>query len=319
MKNLLFTVLGILACGAIANAQKGDLLVRSGDKGLFIEHKVAAKENFFSIGRLYTIHPKNIAAYNKLDMSKGLAIGQSLRIPLSDTNFIQKGNSGVPLYYRTEAGDGLTRISKIHRNVSVDQLKSWNGINDNNVGAGKNIVVGFLVTREIPSVTLDVRPAITEVVKNVPEPEVKKEQPVVEKTVSEPAPPEKKPEVIQQTQPAPVFTKQSEKSEYGYFKSHFDQQVRTSPARKNETVTSGVFKTTSGWLDAKYYLLIDGVQPGTIIRITNPANNKFIYAKVLGEMSGIRQNDGLTVRISSASASVLEIAETDKFIVKLQY
>jgi LysM repeat protein len=319
MKNLFFTVLTILAYSVMTYAQRGDLLVRSGDRGLFIEHKVAAKENFFSIGRLYTIHPKNIAAYNRLDMSKGLAIGQSLRIPLSDTNFIQEGNSGVPLYYRTEQGDALTKISKQHLNVSVDQLKSWNRISDNNIGAGKNLVVGFLVTKEIPPVTLDVRSPEKEVVKSVPAPEVKKDIPVIEKAVTEQAPPEKKPEIVQQTQPTPVFTRQAEKSEYGYFKPHFDQQIRTSPIRKNETVTAGVFKTTSGWNDAKYYLLIDGVQPGTIIRITNPANNKYIYAKVLGEMSGIRQNEGLTIRISSAAAAVLEIAESDKFIVKVQY
>ena len=84
-------------------------------------------------------------------------------------------------------------------------------------------------------------------------------------------------------------------------------------------VTSGMFKTTSGWVDSKYYLLIDGVQPGTIIKITNPANNKFIYAKVLGEMSSIKLNDGLNIRISSAAVSALEITDPDKFIVKVNY
>jgi hypothetical protein len=48
-------------------------------------------------------------------------------------------------------------------------------------------------------------------------------------------------------------------------------------------------------------------------------NNKIIYAKVLGEMSGIRQNEGLNIRISSAGASALEIAEQDKFIVKVNF
>jgi hypothetical protein len=108
-------------------------------------------------------------------------------------------------------------------------------------------------------------------------------------------------------------------AELGYFKSSFEQQVKINPAIKNETVTSGIFKTISGWQDTKYYLLMDGVQPGTIIRIINPDNNKMVYAKVLGEMSGIRQNEGLNIRISNAAASALQIQEPDKFIVKVNY
>jgi hypothetical protein len=105
----------------------------------------------------------------------------------------------------------------------------------------------------------------------------------------------------------------------GYFKPSFDQQVRRSPISKNETVTAGIFKTSSGWEDAKYYLLMDGVQPGTIIKVVNPGNNKMVYAKVLGEMSGIRQNEGLNIRISNAAASALQITEQDKFVVKVNY
>jgi hypothetical protein len=85
------------------------------------------------------------------------------------------------------------------------------------------------------------------------------------------------------------------------------------------TVTSGIFKTTSGWQDAKYYLLIDKVEPGTIVRITNPANNKIVYAKVLYAMEGIRQNEGLDIRISNAAASALDITDIEKFIVKVNY
>ena len=84
-------------------------------------------------------------------------------------------------------------------------------------------------------------------------------------------------------------------------------------------VTAGIFKTASGWQDAKYYALIDGVEPGTIIRIVNPNNNKAVYAKVLDKMTGIRQNQGFNVRISNAAATALDISETDKFFVRVNY
>src|SRR5687768_13920125 len=91
----------LFACTA-AIAQKKDLLVKSGDAGLYLDHKVAPKESFFAVGRLYNVSAKYLASYNKLDISKGLLIDQKLRIPLTDTNFVQQGNSGTPVYYKVE-------------------------------------------------------------------------------------------------------------------------------------------------------------------------------------------------------------------------
>ncbi|MES2882400.1 MAG: hypothetical protein V4676_09650, partial [Bacteroidota bacterium] len=105
----------------------------------------------------------------------------------------------------------------------------------------------------------------------------------------------------------------------GYFKPLFESQTKTQPSKKEQTATAGIFKTASGWQDAKYYALLDGVEAGTIVRIVNPANNKAVYAKVLGEMSGIRQNQGYDIRMSNAAASALEVTDAEKFIVRVNY
>ncbi len=73
-------------------------MLKSGDKGLYVEHKITPKENFYSIGRLFNVPAKFIASFNSLDMAKGLSIGQIIRIPLTDTNFSQKNNEGIPVY-----------------------------------------------------------------------------------------------------------------------------------------------------------------------------------------------------------------------------
>ena len=161
---------------------------------------------------------------------------------------------------------------------------------------------------------------------NKPPPPVvveEKKEPV--KTVVEPvsAPETKQPEVRQpekkEDKPVSSSVTESENHNMGYFKPSFDQQVKKSPVSKEETVTSGIFKTASGWQDQKYYMLIDGVAPGTIIRISNPSNTRVIFAKVLGEMNGIRQNAGYTIRMSNAAAAALAITDTEKFIVKINY
>lgn len=289
-------------------AQKGDLMVKTSEKGLYLEHKVEAKQSFFSVGRLYFIHPKNLADFNKLDLNKGLLIDQKLRIPLTDSNFAQDKMSGTPVYYKVGDKEGLMTVSNKHNKVSLANLRSWNSLSDDKVKEDTKLIVGFLTRPDAGSIAAIHNPVKKEeekpIVKKEEEPVVKKEEKITEK-------PEEKPMVKAEENPV--------SKEYGYFKNHFEKQIKINPTSKTETVTSGIFKTSSGWQDTKYYLLIDKVSSGTIVKVINPTNNKTIYAKVLGEMSGIRQNAGLNIRISNAAASVLEITEPDKFIVKVSY
>ena len=322
MKQFFFSFLALTLFSISVIAQRADLVVKNGDKGLYLEHKVAAKESFFSVGRLYNVHPKHIASYNKLDMAKGLLIDQKLRIPLTDTNFTQKGNSGTPVYYKTGNNISLEDISQENNNVTVANLKGWNNLSADNAKKDTKLIIGFLLSKEMPSITI--KPKTSEPVARkeekpvVTEPKV--EEKPAEKTEAKPIEkPEEKPVVKVEEKRVVKTEEKTVTGGQGFFKSHFDQQVKKSPVTKDETVTAGIFKTTSGWQDEKYYILIDAVSPGTIVRIVNPANSKAVYAKVLGEMSGIRQNEGYNIRISNAAANVLQITEQDKFIVKVNY
>jgi LysM repeat protein len=320
-----FLSLFITASVLFANAQTTELMVKTGASGVYLEHKVVAKEGMYSIGRIYNVHPKFLAAYNKIDLNKGLNIGQVIHIPLTDTNFSQQLYMGTPVYYKVGANEGLLKVSNQNNKVTLANLREWNNLASDKVAAGTKLIVGFLVTK-------DAAPVIANTPVKSQEPVIK--QPEEKTVVNEPvtaAPPviieEKKDDPVQQP---PVIKEEPKQAPVvkrdpvpdisnGYFKASFDQQVRTNPASKNSTVTSGIFKTTSGWQDAKYYLLIDGVSPGTIVKIVNPDNNKAVYAKVLGEMNGIRQNQGLDIRISNAAAAALQVTEEEKFVVRLNY
>ena len=351
-------------------AQTKELIIKKGPRGLYLEHTVVPKEGLYSIGRLYNVHPKFIAAYNQLDINKGLNIDQVIHIPLTDTNFNQKSNKGTPVYYTVLEAQGLMKVSNAVNKVTLKDLRSWNGLKNDNLTAGSNLIVGFLVSKEMSAIaskppvqqapvkqedkavaktaqtedkttgktvkaedkTVVKAPAKEDkVIIKADKPEEKTlgktppaaDKPVV-KTETE-TPKETIPEVNEESKKTePVFAKQetsTTSSEQGYFKKSFEQQVKTNPLSKNTTVTSGIFKTTSGWQDAKYYLLIDGVPTGTIVKVINPDNNIAVYAKVLGEMNGIRQNEGYDIRISNAAASTLGIAvsDTDKFVLKVNY
>ena len=322
-----------------------ELLVKSGSKGMYLEHKVAAKEGLFPIGRMYNVHPRHIANFNGIDFNKGLAIGQKINIPLTDTNFKQNVNKGVPVYYVSDK-ESLANVS-VKSKAQIGDLRGWNNLAVDNVAAGTKLIVGFLITNEMQNKVVAITPktiVVEESVSNVKKQEASekkepvnepKKEVVVEESVSnvkkaeeqkkqtEPVVKETPPEVKEEpkkTEP-PVVKAQESKNEdgTGYFKNNFFQQVKTAPVTKDQTVTSSIFKTQSGWQDAKYYLLINGVEPGTIVKITNPSNSKTVYAKVLYSMDKIRQNQGVDMRISDAAASSLAVSETDKFILKVNY
>ena len=90
----------------------------------------------------------------------------------------------------------------------------------------------------------------------------------------------------------------------------------------SESGTVGVFKSTSGWDDGKYYCLFNKAPSGTIVKLINPENQKFIFAKVLDVMPDIRQNKDLLISISSAAADQLGVKDgmkTANFNAEISY
>jgi len=313
MKKLSTSLIIILLASIQGFSQGKQLIIKKNDKGFFVDHAVAAKEGLYSIGRAYNVHPRTIATFNNIDMNSGLNVGQMIQIPLTDTNFSQKTNKGTPLYYTVKEREGLLTVSNMNNGVTMQSIREWNNLKSDKLNAGAKLIVGYLVT-ESQEIVANNNTVVLEK-KEEPiakaDPEIKKEEKPVEPEIKKAANP-----VAQQ--PIAKNDLNSDGSQ-GYFKNSFDQQTKGTPITKNETVTSGIFKTASGWEDAKFYLLMDKVQAGTIVRITNPDNNKAVFAKVLGQMNGIRQNEGLDIRISNAAAAALDISESEKFIVKVNY
>ncbi|MCY7292813.1 MAG: LysM peptidoglycan-binding domain-containing protein [Ferruginibacter sp.] len=304
-------------------AQKG-IMVEGTQGNLYLNHIAAAKENFYSIGRLYNISPKDIAPYNKLNLENGLTIGQSVKVPLQEVNFTQSNKvaadeAAVPLYHKVEAKETLFQLSSHFNKVPVSFLKAWNNLKDDAVTPGKNIIVGYLKVKKDLSAYAQMGTKIpTEkvsiaAVKEVP---VKKEEPVKEiaketpkpkkeevvKSIAEPVAEIKKVEEAKVKKEMPVKTSNiniSTDLKTGVFKSYFLN------SGNEEKGTAGVFKSTSGWEDGKYYCLQNTASQGAIVKITNPSNGKYIYAKVLDSMPELKQNDNLAIRISNAAADAL--------------
>ena len=97
---LLFIAPGIFA-------QDGDLEVQGTTPSLYLTHTVAPKENWYSVGRLYNISPKELAPYNQSSLTSPLSIGQLIKVPLIASNFSQDsrkqaGEVLVPVYHTVQ-------------------------------------------------------------------------------------------------------------------------------------------------------------------------------------------------------------------------
>jgi LysM repeat protein len=316
-------------------AQSG-LMIQGTSPDLHLSHTIATKDTWFGIGRLYNISPKEVASYNGTTIDKPLTVGKQIKIPLTSSNFSQNGAKGadevfVPLYHTVQPKEWMYRISVNHNKVPIETLEKWNNITRDNAVAGTKLIVGYLKVKQgqsalangaVKNVAAISTPAVTK------EPATPKKEEFVKKPEEEKQPSAKK-EAVAKNQEVVKKPEQSEIHEVakkdnnveaagnvdfkgGYFKTQYDAMGKSTSG------VSGIFKSTSGWNDGKYYALMNNVPVGTIVRVNFPSTNKNIYAKVLGQLPDMKESNGLTIRISDAAATELG-AGAGKFTVDVKY
>jgi LysM repeat protein len=323
----------VLVAGGASFAQQNTLVIGGSTPKLFIIHKVTSKENFYSIGRMYNVPPKDVAAYNNLQFENGLSVGESIKIPLTENNFSQSEPAGsgealIPVYHTVQPKEGLYRVSLNYNKVPIASLKKWNHIQSDAVSIGSPLIVGYLkVTKgESPLAGKGVKADMNVDMGSKPETKPETVKPDVN---PERLPPVKNPDIgkqenkdVQETDDhkvavTSVNTKSNINFSGGYFKKLYNEQ-NENKFPLNEPGSAGVFKSTSGWQDGKYYCFNNSTPPGTIIKITVNSTGKSVYAKVLDAIPDIKQNSDLTVILSNAAAEELGATE-GKFDCVLTY
>lgn len=395
MRKLLVVVLfGLISL--ITTGQ--NLSVEGTAPDLYVTHKVAPKENFYSIARLYNQPPKSIASYNEIAMEKGLTIGQPLKIPVNSQNFDSSGSSKAgetlsPLTHIVAKSETIFKISR-DLNVNAQSIRKWNNLSSDNIAPGTPLIIGYLKSNNSQSTASTDKNNTSRVINNR-EPaqagleatdtkqsaaeakndkshvsgdsarfrgnkentSLTRSQEASDKSINatqKPSPnlsstmggkdtaitvlteESKQPgntrvapvnEELQKEQETSSLqndqnkiadngTNKTDTSIPGTFEDLYALQA-SKKSREKKWGQAATFKSTSGWQDKKYYVLINGVTPGTILKISS-SDNKVIYAKVLGSMPEMKENNGLLLRISNAAASNLGIIDP-KFPVQITY
>jgi LysM repeat protein len=308
----------ILSSNFVFSQQSKFIAIQRGDE-LFLEHKVQPKENWYSIGRIYYISPKEIAKFNGLSMDKGLGIGQALKIPLGQSNFTQDAdpnNGGVPVYHVVEPKETLFKVATVFKATAAN-IRKWNTLKSDQVNSGSSLIVGYLKPSVLASV--ETAPAVVQI--------VPKEQPIAPAPVpaskTEPKSELKKSVENQVPKaenlaPAPVRTEKIIAGS-GQFAPLYDQQSKEGKQQKLENPVYGVFKSTSGWQDEKYYVLLNNVVPGTVVKIVSKSNNRQLFAKVLGAVPSGKESEGMVMRMSNATLAALGMTESAVGSVELSW
>ncbi len=340
MKNWIPILIFLILSVSAGYSQEAQLKIEGRNGKFYLVHMVVAKENWYSIGRLFNLSPHDIASFNNMSFDKPLEVATRLNIPLTSVNFDQKqikasGETLVPIYHVVEQSEWMYKISSIYNDVPVTSLEKWNKIKRDDLKQGTPLIIGFLkVKTDLSPLAMGIssNPAMAEQVSDPTNKTTKQTDlpsQTVNKSAASSAPPLYRPEpsktpvsTVSNTSPGtsvvPVNNANEKVNNYAVTHSNGGFfSVDYAGSGKSATGQAGTFKSTSGWTDGKYYALMNSVAVGTIIRVSG-LNGKTIYAKVLGQLPEMKESNGLIVRISNAASAELGLGE-GKFPVEIKY
>ena len=133
-------LLSSLTSQAKTNHKIDSIGVENKDGKEIVVHRLAAKESYYSLGRLYNVTPKEIISFNA---NKRLKVGETVKIPtnrtFSTSPIVQSVLTNTDpefIEYKVGAGETLYTISKRFQ-VAADYIEEFNNLNGNSIQAGQ--------------------------------------------------------------------------------------------------------------------------------------------------------------------------------------
>lgn len=354
MKYLGWFILSFLTLAAIA--QDRLVVPGTGANFSYATKIMTGPQALSGLADQYNVPLSVLAKSNNVIAPYELRKGEEVKIPLTRDNFYQRNIIGKfqPVYHIFKAGETLAKISIRYNKISIDTLRSWNNLPDEIVVDSKPLVVGFIqntkaiyATAGYQAIAYDTipNPNVYDAAKFGPK-EIKGEFKPVPVPVPKPPVllpvakannpadanntakntannsdntfPNRKPTLVAPTlvQTEGDFSYRPRSNDEGFFAHTYYMRIKDR-AYQAITGDASIFKTISGWNDRKFYVLINEIIPGTIVRITS-ANKKSVCAKVLGPLPETKGAAGLVIRMNNAAAAALGM-DDQRFIVTITY
>ena len=282
-------------------------------------HEIKEGETLSALAKKYGTTVGDIMRLNGMNTDSKLFVGEKVKIPGAGETVAA---AGIAKTHVVEKGETLYQLGKKY-GVTVNQLRDWNNITGNNIQVGQTLkvsqgagpvndpVAGSTTTSTVPAATVTppvVAPAGQGNTDNADN--------TTAVTTTDPDQPDT-PADKQRGQaevPDNVSTGSTSSSEGAFAVAYKSQSGGTELITKG---TAGTFQSASGWKVGKYFILMNEVAPGTLVKVQT--KGKTIYAKVLWNLGNVKENAGLSYRISDAAAAALGMSSTDQSDIIVSY
>lgn len=289
-------------------------------KSVYTMHIVKFGETLNKIAKKYNVSIDEILQVNPSLTANSINPEQIIRIPKKNINATTSSLStkniqnnkvkdevdAVKLNKKThevQQGQTLYSISKMY-GVTVDELRKWNDLSDNNIKIGSLLIVGNETAQPIKSKP-EIQTPAKKVTQPTPEPIVAKEQLASDETENTEADTEK-PDI-----------QASDNANQKELSLIYKQQT-TNKQLSAVKGTGAPMTTTLGAMESVYFAMHKTLPIGTVLKIKNLVNSKIVYAKVIGKLPDTDENKHVIVRYSLGVKKDLQL-QNGKCYVQIEF
>lgn len=282
LKQLFFSLLFLLL-GLNAVAQKDSLFISIKEGRAMAIHEVKKDENLYSIAQQYNVPALVLSQNNDVSFYESLEPKRKLYIPLGNYNYLKikpaDTKSTKTLYYKVQPSDNYSSLAAA-LSAPEDFLKSWNkdlGI----LQLPKNILIAGWVLYQSPDA-----PTSNEGLSN----------PIgAVATVA--------------LAPGAVVKKDTVKVAPTELEKQYNYQTSNGQFLDSTNGMVVFFKPQTAIDNKLLYAFSNEFAKGRVIKVVNPSNGKFVYAKVIGALPSTKQYINAKIGLDGRARVELETRE----------
>lgn len=295
---------------------------------VYIYHKVKSKETLSTISKKYKKTLTQIKKANPSIGSKGLKIGQLVKIPTGkkapkqeiaapaeEEDVPSTPNSAGEITHKVKAKQTLFSIAKEYK-VSVNDIKKWNNITgQSHLKLGQELIIK---TREdiAPApkkevVENDVPPAVDQVKPNT-KPAVDPKPTTGNSEPDEPIKPEPSKPIIALKEPEPPV-------EVDLDKVKVTTSTAVNASGYSKITETGLAELMVETVESTKFLAMHKTAPiGTLIQVKNPMTGVAIFVRIIGKLPDNSANDKIIIKVTKKVRERIG-ALNNRFPVEISY
>ncbi len=288
-----YLVILILSVSVLrAQAQENDSVFANKRRSTFmIRHVLKPRETLTMLAQRYYVNLMALESANEFDAKKKLAVGDYVFIPLTKDNYFpEKRPLDVTdlhqLYYKVGDKDNMSLIINLfpqaclEHPMTKEQLRIMNDLHGFNVSPDQPLNIGWI--RMIPPDSANIA-----------------------RGVGYPAPPK------------PVKVKDTARVYFGGLEPAYNLATANGTNVLTEKGTAVFFDKPGK--NNMYFAFHNTMPRNTIIKVTNPGNDKSVLVKVIGAIPDTKNFSGSIICVSSAAREDLGLQSETRTWVELTY